>query len=147
MVLDTLNCSILNFLQENARLSFAEIGRQVGLSAPAVAERVQRMEDAEIIKSYRVHLNTDKIGYPLKAIISLKLFSGKLTPFLNRLQELSPVYECHRVTGNCCLIMKVALPSSKGLESLINIFMEYGEPTSYIILSSIIDEKPLEIVF
>lgn len=141
--MDKLNWSILRVLQENSRLSFAEIGRQVGLSAPAVAERVQKMEEAGIIKDYGISLDLGKLGYTLQALISFKAHAGKLHRFLELLQQMPEVRECYRVTGNYCLLMKVAVKEAQDLEQLINIFVEYGEPTTSVILSNPVSSKPI----
>ena len=138
-----MNWAILTVLQENSRLSFAEIGRQVGLSAPAVAERVQKLEDAGVIKGYGVSLDLGKLGYPLQALISFKAHAGKLPRFLNLLQTMQEVRECYRVTGSECLVMKVAVQQAQDLEQIINLFVEYGEPTTSVILSSPVSPKPI----
>lgn len=143
MEMDKLNWAILTVLQENSRLSFAEIGRQVGLSAPAVAERVQKLEDAGVIKGYGVSLDLSKLGYTLQALISFKAHAGKLPRFLQLLQTKPEVRECYRVTGSECLVMKVAVQQAQDLEQLINLFVEYGEPTTSVILSSPVSSKPI----
>lgn len=144
MEMDELNWAILACLQENARQSYAEIGRQVGLSAPAVAERVQRLEAEGIIEGYRPVLNVARLGYPLQAIISLKLHRGNLQAFLKKLPELKAVQECHRLTGNDCLSMKVAVQSPAKLEAFINLLMEYGDPTTSVLLSSPLNHQPVQ---
>ncbi|PRY14900.1 Lrp/AsnC family leucine-responsive transcriptional regulator [Pontibacter ummariensis] len=141
--MDKLNWSILKLLQQNARLSYVEIGREVGLSAPAVAERISRMEERGLIERYRAELNLAEIGLPLMAFVTLKVHSGKLNAFLALVPYLSEVLECHRVTGNECLVMKCAMKSPLHLEELINKLMEYGEPTTSIILSSPVKNKVL----
>ncbi|MCX2740331.1 Lrp/AsnC family transcriptional regulator [Pontibacter anaerobius] len=143
MEIDKLNWAILTVLQENSRLSFAEIGRQVGLSAPAVAERVQKLEDAGVIKGYGVSLDLGKLGYALQALISFKAHAGKLPRFLNLLQSMPEVRDCYRVTGSECLVIKVAVQLAQDLEQLINLFVEYGEPTTSVILSSPVSTKPV----
>ena len=91
--MDTLNKKILKQLQANARLSHVEIGRQVGISSPAVTERVRKMEDAGIIKGYRAEVSPFDCGYQLKAIITLRAFMGKLKPFLEKVRsKLASLY-------------------------------------------------------
>jgi len=84
MSIDSLNWKILNCLQENARLSNAEIGRRVGVSSPAVSERIKKMEDLGIIQSYNTTISSFQAGYQLKALITLRAFMGKLKPFLEK---------------------------------------------------------------
>src|SRR5215472_8883841 len=98
-LLDETGWHILEALQENARLSFSELGQRVGLSSPAVAERVRRMEDAGIITGYRAEVNIAKIGYPITAIMRLNPQGEKCTRLNSLVRELPEVLECYRVTG------------------------------------------------
>ncbi|MBC5992055.1 Lrp/AsnC family transcriptional regulator [Pontibacter cellulosilyticus] len=143
MEMDKLNWAILTVLQENSRLSFAEIGRQVGLSAPAVAERVQKLEDNGVIKGYGITLDLSKLGYTLQALVAFKAHAGKLPRFLELLQTMPEIRECYRVTGSECLMMKVAVKQAQDLELIINVFVEYGEPTTSVILSNPVSSKPV----
>lgn len=139
MEMDSLNWSIITALQENARASFADIGRKVGLSAPAVAERIQKMEDAAVIKGYHVALDYEKIGYALTAIITFTCHPEKTSAFLKLMGKMQEVLECYRVTGHYGLFMKVAIKTPGHLEEVIDKFNEYGETTTFIVLS-----RPLE---
>lgn len=136
MELDQISWSIISRLQDNARASYADIGREVGLSAPAVAERIQKLEEAGIINGYHIDLNYEKTGYALKAFVSFTAHSGKLLPFLKYIESLEEVQECHRVTGNYCIFLKVVVKDSSRLEQMLTRFMEYGDTTTSIILSS-----------
>jgi Lrp/AsnC family transcriptional regulator, leucine-responsive regulatory protein len=142
--MDKLNEKILVELQKNARISYAEIGRKVGLTAPAVAERVQKLEESGIIQGYKAVLDVSKLGYSLKALITFKIYTGKLDSFLNFLKQKEEVYECLRVTGNDCLVIHVMIRNPAHLEKLINEFLPFGEPTTSIVLSSPIEGKVLE---
>ena len=84
MKVDAINVSILKILQQNARMSNAEIGRQVGISSPAVGERIKKMEDTGIIDKYQTVVSYRETGYQLKAIITMKAFVGKLVPFIKK---------------------------------------------------------------
>jgi Lrp/AsnC family leucine-responsive transcriptional regulator len=99
-LLDTAGWQLLQALQENARLSYTELGQRVGLSAPAVAERVRRMENAGIISGYHAESNRAKIGFPITAIIRMSAFSGdRCTRFADFVQDIPEVLECYRVTA------------------------------------------------
>jgi Lrp/AsnC family transcriptional regulator, leucine-responsive regulatory protein len=141
MELDKTSWSILACLQENARASFADIGREVGLSAPAVAERMLKLEESGIIQGYRIEVDYEKTGYGLKAFVAFTAHSGKFTPFLNYIQKLDEVLECHRVTGNHCIFLKVAVKNSGHLQEFLASLMEYGETTTSVILSSPITHR------
>ncbi len=141
MELDKTSWAILACLQENARSSFADIGREVNLSAPAVAERMSKLEEAGIIQGYRIEVDYEKTGYALKALIAVTASSGKLIPFLNYVGKLDEVLECHRVTGNHCVYLKVVVENSGHLQELLARMTEYGETTTSIILSSPITHR------
>jgi Lrp/AsnC family leucine-responsive transcriptional regulator len=141
MELDKTSWSILACLQENARSSFADIGREVGLSAPSVAERMIKLEDAGIIQGYRIEVDYEKTGYAIKAFITFTAHSGKFNAFLNYISKLDEVLECHRVTGNYCIFLKVAVENSGHLQHLLTSMMEYGETTTSVILSSPITHR------
>src|SRR5438128_1096494 len=119
--LDGVSWQLLEELQENARLSYSELGRRVGLTAPAVAERMRRMEEAGIISGYRVELNQEKIGRPLLAFIRLATDRANCAQFgAVAARELPEVLECHRVTGGDSYIAKVAVRSVQHLEDMLN---------------------------
>ena len=141
-LLDETGWHILEALQENARLSFSELGQRVGLSSPAVAERVRRMEDAGIITGYRAEVNTSKIGYPITAIIRINNSPGqRCTRLTASAQEIPEVLECYRVTGSDSLVMKVMASSVEHLESLIDRLSEHGQLTTSIVLSTVVGRR------
>jgi Lrp/AsnC family leucine-responsive transcriptional regulator len=98
-LLDDTGWRILDLLQDNARMPFSELGRRVGLSAPAVAERVRRMEDVGLIAGYRVEVALDKLGYPIVALIRVAAPEEKCPRLKTLVQGLAEVLECHHVTG------------------------------------------------
>jgi Lrp/AsnC family leucine-responsive transcriptional regulator len=136
-LLDTAGWQLLQALQEDARLSYTELGHRVGLSAPAVAERVRRMEDAGIISGYHAEINRAKIGFPITAIIRMSTFSGdRCTRFAAFVQDIPEVLECYRVTGSDALIMKIMASSVEHLEALIDRLSAYGQLTTSLVLSA-----------
>ena len=144
--MDALNSNILKCLQENARQSNAEIGRKVGISSPAVSERIKKMEDAGVIEGYRTIVSPYEVGYQLKAIITLRAFMGKLKPFLEKVKTFDEVVNCYRITGDENIVMVVVIKNQKHLERLIDQFIVYGETKTQIVLSDIVKNgaiKPL----
>ena len=135
-LLDETGWHILEALQDNARLSFSELGQRVGLSSPAVAERVRRMEDAGIISGYRAVVNTAKIGYPITAIMRMHSQGERCSRLNAQVREIPEVLECYRVTGEDCHFMKVMVSSVEHLESLIDRLSMYGQVTTSIVLST-----------
>lgn len=144
MNIDSLNWKILRCLQENARLSNAEIGRRVGVSSPAVSERIKKMEDLGIIEGYKTIVSPFEIGYQLKAIITLRAFMGKLKPFLEKVKTYDEVMNCYRITGDENIVMEVVLKNQKHLESFIDQLIIYGESKTQIVLSDIVKHKEVK---
>ncbi|SHI48887.1 Lrp/AsnC family transcriptional regulator, leucine-responsive regulatory protein [Arenibacter nanhaiticus] len=141
--IDALNWKILHFLQQNARESFANIARKVGLTAPAVAERVKKMEDVGVITGYKAVLSHSHTGFQLKAIITLRAFMGKLKPFLEAVNSYEEVVNCYRITGNENIIMMVVLKDQFHLEKFIDKLIQYGETRTHIILSDVVSNAPI----
>lgn len=135
-LLDETGWQLLHALQENARLSYSELGQRVGLSSPAVAERIRRMEDAGIITGYRVEINTARVGYPITAFIRMSVKGERCTRFSATAQEIPEILECYRVTGSDSLIMKVMVSSVEHLEALIDRLSIHGDLTTSIVLST-----------
>ncbi len=145
-LLDQIGWKILNELQQNARIPFAELGRRVGLSTPAVAERVRSMEDAGIILGYRTEIDPMACGYNVKAFIRVNVAGDKLQHFIELAKSRPEVLECHRVTGAESFIVKVAVADMDHLEAAIDSLMPYVATTTSMILSSAITSgtvKPL----
>jgi len=142
--MDALNKKILQRLQANARQSHVEIGRQVGISSPAVNERIKKMEDAGIIKGYRTDVSPFECGYQLKAIITLRAFMGKLKPFLDKVKQFEEVVNCYRITGNENIVLEVVLANQKHLEQFIDELIVYGETKTQIVLSKVVDNNPIK---
>jgi len=136
-LLDDVGRRILRELQGDARLSYAELGRRIGLTLPAVAERVRRLEEAGIISGYRTDIDLEKIGLPITAFIRVatpnEVQGGQLVALCRGLSE---VLECHRVTGDDSYLLKVAVTSVQHLEMLIRKITIHGQPTTSIVLSS-----------
>ena len=141
--IDHINKKILHRLQQNSRESFASIGREVGLTPPAVAERVKKMEDLGILEGYKARVNHLKMGYQLRAIVTIKAFMGKLKPFLDKVRSMKEVMNCYRITGNENIIMEVVLMDQLHLEEFIDQLIQYGETRTHIILSDIISDAPI----
>ncbi len=142
-LIDQLNRRILECLQKNARFSHAEIGRIVGISSPAVNERIKKMEDAGVIRGYRTEVSSFECGYQLRAIITVRAFMGKLKPFLDQVKGFDEVVNCYRITGNENIVMEVVLVDQKHLERFIDKLIVYGETKTQIILSKVVDHQPI----
>lgn len=135
---DNLDQSILTALKGNARETFAKIGREVGLTAPAVAQRIQKMESAGIIKGYEVVLDQAKLGNDIAAMITLKCPYGKIQAFSKQLAIFSEIEQCLRVTGEDCVVLHALLRNNQHLVELLERLAEYGESKTAIILKDML---------
>jgi Lrp/AsnC family leucine-responsive transcriptional regulator len=147
MIIDSLNWKILKALQLNARQSNVAIGKIVGISSPAVSERIKKMEDAGIIQGYKTLVSPLDAGYQLKALITVRAFMGMLKPFLEKVKSFDEVLNCYRVTGNENIIMEVVFKNHKHLELFIDQIIVYGETKTQIVLSQVVkynEVKPLK---
>lgn len=142
--IDDVSWRILAELQENARISYTELGRRVGLTAPAVAERIRRLEEARIIDGYRVDLNLERLGRGLVAFIRVATDQNTCSRFGSIVaREFPEVRECHRVTGGDSYVVKVAVASVQELEALLDRLVVYGQTVTSVVLSSPVTNRAI----
>jgi Lrp/AsnC family transcriptional regulator, leucine-responsive regulatory protein len=144
-MIDEIDWKILKELQINARISFAELGRRVGLTTPAVIERIRKMEDAGIIAGYRVEIDPAKVGLPITAFLRMSITGVDYSHIIEVASESTEVLECHRGTGGDSFIMKVAVADVGHLQTLIDKLTPYGITTTSIVLSSPVKRRIIEI--
>ncbi len=143
-MIDEIDWKILKELQINARTTFAELGRRVGLTTPAVIERIRKLEDAAIITGYRAEIDTAKVGLPIMAFIRMSITGVDYSHIIEVVGESTEVLECHRGTGNDSFIMKVAVADVGHLQTLIDRLTPYGITTTSIVLSSPVKSRVIE---
>jgi len=142
--MDAIDRNLLEALQNDARVSYAELGRRVGLTPPAVAERVRRLETSGIISGYHAQVDLKKAGYGLVAFIRLSS-APELAKQLGRIATETPeVLEFHHVTGTEGFVLKVAARSIEHLEKVIMLLLPYGQTTTSIVLSSPVTWRRIE---
>jgi len=134
--LDGVGWRLLKLLQENARLSFRQIGEVIGLTAPAVADRVRRLEDAGVIVGYHAEVDLPRVGLPILAFVHLTTTSQQSSRFRKAVAGMQDIVECYCVTGNESYILKVAVTSVQHLESLLFDLGNFGEVRTSLVLSS-----------
>ena len=135
-LLDQIGWKIVVELQQDGRMSFAELGRRVGLSTPAVTERVRRMEDDGIIAGYHAEVDHSKLGSPLLAFVRVNVLGHELSRFARKAAERREVLEVHRVTGAESFVIKVAARDQAHLETILDSLMPYASTTTSMVLSS-----------
>jgi len=133
---DETDWKLLAELELDARQSFSELGRKVGLSQPATVERIRNLESAGIIRGYRVEIDRAKLGYALEAFIRIETEGDKCHGLQRNVAQFPEVLECHRVTGEGSYLMRASLHSVAELEGLIDRLLPYGSPTTSIVLST-----------
>jgi Lrp/AsnC family transcriptional regulator, leucine-responsive regulatory protein len=135
-LLDGVGWKLLTLLQEDARRSYSELGRIVGLSAPAVAERVRRLEEVGVITGYHAAVDPAKVGLAIAAVMRLSGVSERIPQLTELIIATPEVLECHRLTGSDSYVLRVVAASIGHLERLIDRFVPYGEVTTSLVLSS-----------
>jgi Lrp/AsnC family leucine-responsive transcriptional regulator len=141
--LDAIAWRILEVLQQNARLSFAEIGRKIGLSTPAVAERVRRLEEAGVITGYHAALDLAKLGVPIRVLVRLTIHGGDLqvSRTVTAIKELSEISRCHRITGAESFVIEADVVSIRHLEASIDKLSTLGATSTSTVLSSPVQRR------
>ena len=146
-MLDAINRKILAALQENARISYAELGKKVHLSAPAVAERMRKLESAGVITGYSLEINLDKVGYPIVALVQCKVYRTKEREFKALVLSYDEVIECHNVTGEQAFLVKLAIESMSQLDDILEAFIDFSDTNTMMILSTPVDRALPETFF
>jgi len=134
--IDAVDIAILSALASNARMSIADLAREVGLSSPSTAERMKRLEESGIIRGYHADIDPAAVGLPLAVHIRIRPMPGQLQRLLTLLNKLDAIAECHRVTGDDCFIATAHVPSVVEMEALIDRIIPFGSTNTAIIQST-----------
>lgn len=140
--LDSISRDLLDLLQADGRMSYKELGDRIGLTPPAVAERVRKLEDAGIIKGYRAIVDYEALGYPLLCVIRLKV-PMKTMGIDPKLAALPNVIEANRVTGSDSHVVRARIRDAHELEDLMEGVWEQGDTITNIVTSSPVEPRPL----
>jgi len=143
--LDDVDRRIIQQLQADARLRTAELGRRVGLSPPAVAERMRRLEERGAL-AYRADVDPRALGYTICAIVRVSPQSRDLHVIPDIAREVPEVTECYRITGEDCYFMKLYLRAMDDLEPILDLFTPHGRATTSIVHSAPVPQRPLPLV-
>jgi Lrp/AsnC family leucine-responsive transcriptional regulator len=141
--LDAVNVRLLTELHGDPRISMSELARRVGMSAPAVTERVQRMEATGVITGFRMEVDPAALGMPVTALVRVRPGPGQLPKISAAAQETPQVVECFRITGEDCFLLKVHAPSIARLEEVLDRFLLFGQTTTSIVVSTPVPARPL----
>lgn len=139
--MDKYDYNILSELQNNGKLSIAELGRIIGLSTTATKERVKKLENEGVIKGYSAIIDASKIGIDMTAYITVPVGNLEIKEMADKLANMKEIVECHKVTGNTCFLVKVRAKNSSHLEQLIDEINNFAKNTyTYLVLSTAKDE-------
>jgi Lrp/AsnC family transcriptional regulator, leucine-responsive regulatory protein len=141
-LLDDVNLRILAELRDSPRLSMAELARRIAMSAPAVTERVQRLQRTGVIAGYHLDIDPAAVGLPVTAFTRIRPMPGSLPKIAKLAAELSQVTECYRITGEDCFIIKLHAPAIEQLEAILDRFLVYGSTTTSIVVSTPVPRRP-----
>jgi len=144
-LLDETGKKLLSALQENARLSFAELGRRIGLSPAATAERLRRLEETGVVRGYRVEIDREALGLSILAVVRLSCDGAMYRPFLKAVHSMESIVECHHVAGGDAFILKTVTSSVEQLERLVEKLLNFGVPTTSIVFSSPVEGRMLKL--
>jgi Lrp/AsnC family leucine-responsive transcriptional regulator len=142
-IIDFTDLQLLEELQRDARTSLAELGRRVGLSSPAVAERVRRLERDGVVTGYRAEIDPRALGYTLGVIIRIRPAPRQIAAVAELARQTPEVVECHRVTGDDCFVMTAYVRDVTHLEEIIDRFAACGQTTTSIMQSSPVQRRPI----
>jgi Lrp/AsnC family transcriptional regulator, leucine-responsive regulatory protein len=142
-LLDQTNLRLLRELHANPRITMSALGRRVGMSAPAVTERVQRLERAGVILGYRLEVDPAALGLPVTAFVRIRPAPGQLPKIAELAQQMGQVSECYRITGEDCFLVKVHAATVPRIEELLDQFLSYGQTVSSIVVSTPVPPRPL----
>lgn len=135
---DARNAELIRLLQADPRASVSALARKVSMSAPAVRERLARLEEANVIQGYRLELNPVALGWPVEAFVRIRPMPGQLPKIAELAVSMPQVAECHRITGEDCFILRIHLQSLSSLDQVLDRFLAYGQTTTSLIQSTVI---------
>lgn len=142
--MDYTDYRIIEILLEDGRIPMKELAQKVALSAPAVAERVRRLEEANIITGYKATINYEKLGLGINVLINIRMNIQRNEKFMEFIESEPSIVECHHVTGPYCKILKARLGDMSNLEKLIGKLQMFGDTETFIILSTVDKEHIID---
>lgn len=141
--MDMTDHKIIEILQEDGRISMKDLGKIVGLTSPAVSERVKRLEESGIIEGYRAVISPDALGRIIKAFIHVSLENNMYKKFIDEAKKDPRIVECHHITGDDCSVLKVIVKDMYELEEVIDSIKAIGSTKTSVILSTPIQSKSI----
>lgn len=144
-LLDTVNRRLLQELNREPRITMSALARRVGMSAPAVSERIQRLERAGVITGYRVDISPAALGLPVTAFVRIRPTAGQLPKIAELARETPEISECHRISGEDCFLVKIHAAAIEDLEETLDSFLTYGQTITSIVVATPVPPRTLPI--
>jgi Lrp/AsnC family transcriptional regulator, leucine-responsive regulatory protein len=142
LLADARNLELIRLLQGDPRIGISELARRIGMSAPSTKERLTRLEEAGVIRGYRLDLDPAALGWPITAYVRIRPMPGQLPKIAELAASMPQVAECHRITGEDCFIVKVHLASIESMDSILDRFLAFGQTTTALVQSSPVPLRP-----
>ncbi|MDD3419377.1 MAG: Lrp/AsnC family transcriptional regulator [Candidatus Gastranaerophilales bacterium] len=146
--LDETSLKILSLLQKNARMSFTEIGQEIGLTSSSVAERVKKMEEQGVIESYTVNVNSEKLGFSITAVMLVSftgVFAQQEKTIVNELSKFYQVVECIRITGKNDFLIKIMVSSMEEFKIINDEVAKLGQVDTSLVVSTFVNNTTIDL--
>lgn len=143
--IDAIDEKIIELMQENARISIKDIAAQVFLSSPAVTARIERLEKNKIILGYHAQINSEALGYKIKAFVNLDLEPTQKHEFYPYIENISNVIECNCVTGEYAMLIEVGFMDTNELDQFINELQHFGKTRTQIVFSTSVEHRSVPV--
>jgi Lrp/AsnC family transcriptional regulator, leucine-responsive regulatory protein len=143
--LDAVNRQLLRELTADPRITMSALARRVGMSAPAVSERVQRLERAGVITGYRVDISPAALGLPVTVFVRIRPTAGQLPKIAQLAREIPEISECYRISGEDCFLVKMHAATIADIETTLDRFLTYGQTTTSVVVSTPVSARTLPI--
>lgn len=144
-MLDAVNRRLLRELDAEPRITMSALARRVGMSAPAVSERIQRLERDGVIASYRLDISPAALGLPVTSFVRIRPTAGQLPRIAQLARETPEISECHRISGEDCFLIKVHTATIEDIEKILDRFLIYGQTITSIVVSTPVPPRNLPI--
>ena len=145
LLADRKNLELLRLLQKRPRAPISELARRIGMSSPAVKERVLRLQESGILEGYRLELNPKELGYQVMAFVRIRPLPGHVNKITELIQSIPQVTECHRITGEDCFILTMYVKEISNLNRVLDRLLAHGQTTTSIVQSSPVPLRSLPI--
>lgn len=144
MKLDKIDKKLINILSKNGRIPLNQLAKEAFLSSPAVSSRMEKLEKAGIITGYQANINHQKLGFDITAFINLQMQPQQKASFYPFIKSNQNVLECHSITGEYTVLIKVAFVNMQELDSFISEIQQFGRTNTQIVFSTSVEARPLK---